>query len=97
MAKAVSVKVRRTADDVELDMPYRSFNFIRDDIDDMTHQKKFELIGELDEAGNLVEGNPNLLPHDKQAVQNAAAVDNGAETKRKPGRPAAVKLQETQA
>lgn len=110
MPKPFAVRVRRLADDTEQEMPYKSFWYIKDDIDDVTHQKKFELIGEVDAKGNLVPGNPNLEPQHQTKVpqleqKNAAPVASVAEgivqEKKKPGpkpkRPAQVTLQETQA
>lgn len=107
------VRVRRLADGTEQDMSYKGYTYIEDTIDDITLQKKFELIGEVDAKGNLIPGSPNLqpqhrsdLPPQKVAVkQNAAPVANVAEEtkqeRKKPGpktkRPAEVKLQETQA
>lgn len=80
MPKPFAVRVRRLADETEQDMPYKSFLYIKDDIDDVTHQKKFELVGEIDSQGNLVPGNPNLQPQHQtplpQAHQSAEAAGN---------------------
>jgi hypothetical protein len=107
------VRVRRLADDTEQDMSYKAFTYIEDTIDDITLQKKFELIGEVDAKGNLIPGSPNLQPQHRSELppqqvavkQNAAPVASVAEgtkqERKKPGpktkRPADVKLQETQA
>jgi hypothetical protein len=110
MPKPFAVRVRRLADDTVQDMPYKSFLYVRDDIDDVTLQKKFELVGELDAKGNLIPGNPNLDPQYRTELpqvvnQDAAPVADNTEVKtqerKKPGpkprRPAEVKLQETTA
>lgn len=113
MPKPFAVRVLRLADQTNQDMPYKSFLYIKDDIDDVTHQKKFELVGEVDSQGNLVPGNPNLDPQHQTKVavpQKAAApVDNvevnetqvtptqAQEAPKRRGRPAQVTLQETQA
>lgn len=104
------VRVRRLADGTEQDMSYKGFTYIEDTIDDITLQKKFELIGEVDAKGKLIPGSPNLQPQHRsgqppqvEVNQNAAPVANVAEEtkqeKKKPGpkpkRPADVKLQET--
>lgn len=59
------VRVRRLADGSEQDMSYKGFTYIEDDIDDITDQKKWELIGEVDSKGNLMPGSPNLAPQHK--------------------------------
>jgi len=106
MPKPFAVRVLRLADETTQDMPYKSFTYIMDDIDDVTHQKKFELVGEIDKDGNLIAGSPNLLPqHQTKVNQSAApAADVVGETKveeapkkRRTRRPAEVTLQETQA
>jgi hypothetical protein len=100
MPKPFAVRVLRLADETTQDMPYKSFTYIMDDIDDVTHQKKFELVGEIDKEGNLLEGNPNLLPQHQIKVNQSAAHAGSAvgetQVKRR-GRPAQVTLQETQA
>jgi hypothetical protein len=112
LPKQVAVRVLRLADETTQDMPYKSFNYIKDDIDDVTHQKKFELIGEVDADGNLVPGSPNLQPqHRTEVAQSVSPVVETGEKpavkvtetvtapvqKKKMGRPAKVVLQETQA
>lgn len=88
LPRPFAVRVLRLADETEQDMPYKSYLYIKDDIDDVTHQKKFELIGEVDSAGNLVPGSPNLQPqHQTQVPQVQKAVepaDNVGETTAKP-------------
>lgn len=93
-------------------MPYKSYLYIKDDIDDVTKGKKFELVGEVDAKGDLVPGSPNLQPQHQTApqVQKAAepvanvGTEEATATKapaqaapKKLGRPAQVTLQETQA
>lgn len=56
-------------------MPYKSFLFIQDDIDDVTRQKKFELVGEIDSHGNLVPGNPNLNDQHRTRVAHQKAAE----------------------
>lgn len=113
MARPYAVRVRRLADDAVQDMPYKAFLYIQDDVDDVTHQKKFELIGEVDANGKLVPGSPNLNPQHQtsvpQPVQKSAEVAGSVgeqkpaeqaqtpATQKRRGRPAQVKLQETQA
>lgn len=103
MPRPFAVRVLRLADETEQDMPYKSFLYIKDGIDDVTRQKKFELIGELDKDGNLIPGNPNLSPeHQTQPQQKVAAPvvnvrEEPAPIKRRGRRPATVTLQETQA
>jgi hypothetical protein len=82
LPKQVAVRVLRLADETTQDMPYKSFNYIKDDIDDVTHQKKFELIGEIDADGNLVPGSPNLQPQHRTEV--AQSVSPVVETGEKP-------------
>lgn len=116
MPRPFAVRVRRLADDTEQDMPYKSFLYIKDDVDDVTRQVKFELVGEVDSQGNLVPGNPNLDPQyhkevpqvqrsaepvaDAGVQKQAPPQDKSAATPQTPkrrGRPAQVKLQETEA
>lgn len=98
------------ADETIQDMPYKTFLYIQEDIDDVTHQKKFELVGEVDVDGNLVAGSPNLQPQHQTALpqRSAAPVDSVGDIKatepeaeqeapKRRGRPAKVTLQETQA
>lgn len=40
-------------------------------------QYRYELIGQIDEKGNLIEGNPNLLPQHKPQVQIKSVADAG--------------------
>lgn len=68
MPKPFAVRVLRLADETTQDMPYKSFTYIMDDIDDVTRQKKFELVGEIDKDGNLVPGSPNLLEQHRTEV-----------------------------
>jgi hypothetical protein len=97
MPKPFAVRVLRLADETVQDMPYKSFTYVMDDIDDVTRQKKFELVGEIDKDGNLIEGSPNLLPQHQTKVNQSAAVVADAVGVKKRGRPAQVTLQETQA
>lgn len=75
MPKPFAVRVLRLADETTQDMPYKSFLYIKDDIDDVTHQRKFELIGEIDSAGNLVPGSPNLDPQHRKAVPQVKSAE----------------------
>jgi len=99
MRKPLEVRVRRLADESEQDLPIKSWSYIKDNIDDVTKQKKFELIGYYDEHRNLIEGDPNHQP--QQATTPVNGVDHagkaGEVVKRRGRRPSEVKLQETQA
>lgn len=108
MPKPFAVRLIRLADETTQDMPYKSYLYIKDDIDDVTHQKKFELVGEVDASGNLVPGNPNLQPQHQTAlpqkavepVVNAGEIEKPsaeAPVQKRRGRPAKVVLQETEA
>lgn len=102
MFKVRVVRIRRIADESEQDIPLKSWNYIKDDIDDVTRGKKFELIGYYGKDEKLVEGDPNQVPQQQVvASQNADLAGNAGENvvKRKTRaiRPAEVKLQETQA
>ena len=116
MPKPFAVRVLRLADETEQDMPYKSFLYIKDNIDDVTRQQKFELVGEIDAVGNLVPGSPNLVPEHQTVVISSRSAEpvvsvreNEQVTKievpavkivepiKRRGRPAQVKLQETQA
>lgn len=83
MPKPFAVRILRLADNTTQDMPYKSFLYIKDDIDDVTRQQKFELVGEIDSQGNLVQGSPNLLPQHQTAVplKSADPVANAGEPK----------------
>ncbi len=102
MRRNLTVKVLRNADGSEQDMPYKSFQYIKDNVDDVTRERKFQLIGWYDEKGNLIEGDPNQAPQHNQlqkSVDPVASVGNDSqvEVKRRGRRPANVTLQETQA
>lgn len=111
LPKPFAVRVLRLADETEQDMPYKSYLYIKDDIDDVTRQQKFELLGEVDKDGNLIPGNPNLAPEHQTKVPQvqkvAEPVANARETEavqaepapapKRRERPAQVTLQETQA
>jgi hypothetical protein len=111
MRKNLTVRVLRTADDSEQDMPYKSFQYVKDNVDDVTKERKFQLLGwyeeTKDESGKVVlqylQGDPNQAPQHNQhqkSVDPVASVGSNsqAEVKRRLGRrPANVTLQETQA
>lgn len=109
LPRPFAVRVLRLADETTQDMPYKSFLYIKDDIDDVTHQKKFELVGEVDSQGKLMPGNPNLLAEHQTQVPQVKVAEHADSAGQKPqpeaqapkrkkrGRPAQVTLQETQA
>lgn len=106
MPKPFAVRLIRLADETTQDMPYKSYLYIKDDIDDVTHQKKFELVGEIDKDGNLVPGSPNLQPQHQTPVPQKAVEPAGnagvtetpvEQVVKRRGRPAKVILQETEA
>jgi hypothetical protein len=46
---------------------------------------RFTLIGQVDDRGNLLESDPNLLPqHQRKAVKSPVVADNGANQFREP-------------
>lgn len=102
-----TVRIKRLADDSEQDMPLKSWNYIKDDIDDVTRQKKFDLVGYYDQKDKLVHGDPNRPApvQVQEPKQNAVPVVEGPSSEEAPvtpvtkkrGRPANVVLQETQA
>lgn len=58
--------VRRNLDNVNLIMPYKSYDLMRESIDfkSTTPIRKLSLLGECDAKGELIQGNPHLHEND---------------------------------
>lgn len=69
----IEVRVRDKETGIERDITYKSYKDLI---------SRYELIGQIDEAGNLIDGSPNLLPqHQTQtAKKDVAHADDGAVT-----------------
>ena len=66
------VLVRRNIDKVELAMPYKSYDLIRESVEqkDGKQMRKLTLLGECNASGDPIEGNPHLHPDD---IKNISA------------------------
>ena len=84
MFKIKTIKARRLADDSLHEMPIKSWNYIKEDLDDVTGDKKFELIGWYNEKGELIQGDPNQQAPVQVQLKNVEPVGDGAEVQREP-------------
>lgn len=64
----IHVRVRRTADDIEMTIPYAAYKDMRNSVDDMIGDKKLYLLGQCTEDGQVVEGGPDLSESDRQSI-----------------------------
>lgn len=68
--RGTQVLVRRNIDGIQMVMPYFSFDQIRESIEqkDQTPIRKLSLLGECDQDGNLIDGNPHIHEHDVKDI-----------------------------
>jgi hypothetical protein len=69
--KKIHVRVLRAEDEVETVLTYRAFDNVRDtlsDLPDMRGTKRFKLLGQCDQDGNTINGNPDLSDEDRQSI-----------------------------
>lgn len=64
MAQNISVKVRNKESGDESTITYKAFQDV---------QSYFELLGQIDNDGNLIPGDPNLLPQHQRRSANVTA------------------------
>lgn len=69
----IEVRVKDKETGIERDITYKSYKDLI---------SRYELIGQIDESGNLIEGSPNLLPQHQTPMvkKDAGHADDGAVT-----------------